>query len=72
MKYIVYNDHGPLMLGHYNDTPRGGVLLSGYFTQSMTRKQADRAIARTTAYAAKHNLRWDCHRLRIVRLKVTP
>lgn len=67
-RYIVCNNTGPLMLGHYKDTPRGGVLLHGDVAQAMSYKTARRAMRRTEEYAAQHELNWNCHRHRLFRV----
>ena len=67
-RYIVCDNTGPLMLGHYEDTPRGGVLVHGDTAQAMPYQTARRAMRRTAEYAAERGFKWDCHRQRMFRV----
>lgn len=63
---VVDEDRIPLQLGHYNDTPRAGVLVSGNeVTVFQNRRQARRAIERTRRYAERDQLPWGAERFRV-------
>jgi len=67
-RYVVCDDTGPLMLGSYEDTPRGGVLLHGGVAQIMPYQTARRAIKRTSEYALQKGFKWNCDRQRMFRV----
>ena len=67
-RYVVCDNTGPLMLGHYEDTPRGGVLVHGDIAQAMPYQTARRAMRRTEEYAAQRGFKWGCHRWRMFRV----
>ena len=58
---VADEEKRPLMLGHYNDTPRAGVLVAGdTATGFRNMRQAKRAIERSANYAKRENLKWWC------------
>lgn len=55
-----------LMLGNYDDGPRGGILLHGdEATLFPNRRAARRAIQRSSDYAAHHGYRWGIENYQI-------
>ena len=67
--YIVTGKLGPMEIGHYNETPRGGVLVKGdVVTLFKSAAAARRAIERTKEYEGANRLRWDTWRLQTVRV----
>lgn len=65
--FIVLNGSGyVLQLGHYDDTPAAGVLLSGgKATVFETRAQAEGAITRSARHAAERGFSWRTGEYRI-------
>lgn len=59
--YIVIGRGGnAMMLAHYDDTPRGGVLLFGRHGHLFaSRGTAQRAVERTVRYARERGLTWE-------------
>ena len=64
-RYIVCVNGRPLMIGHYDDTPLGGVLMYGEVVTAMPRSTAKRAMKRTAEYAKKRGLDWECENNRM-------
>lgn len=66
---IVVQDGQPMQLSTYPDTPRDTVLTFGKkATVFGNRRQARRAIARSTAYSRRHDLGWATWGYRVVNL----
>lgn len=66
--YIVIGGYQAMQLGHYDDTPKAGVLQRGdWATVFRTRRLAHNAIKRSKAYSESRRLNWDT-RFRIQRL----
>lgn len=59
-RYIVCGNGRPLMIGHYDDTPLGGVLVYGEVVTAMPLSTARRAMKRTAEYAKEHGFKWNC------------
>jgi hypothetical protein len=59
-----------MMIGHYNDTPRGGVLLraNGRVT-AMPYSTAVRAMERTARYANERGFKWRTSEQRLILLE---
>ena len=68
--YIVTSESIPMLLGHYDDTPRGGVLVKGDSVTCFNNySRAWRAVQRTKNYAKRNKLPWKTYSLKILPLK---
>lgn len=72
--FIVTVNDRPMELSHYQDAPRGGVLLQGdTATGFQTYDRARHALLRSRKYAERAGLSWDVvmqWKCQIVRVKV--
>lgn len=73
--YIVTCDDKPMSLGHYDNTPKAGVLTFGgdYASGFKSYASARRAVTRSRAYAENNGLPWNLReswRCKILRVKV--
>jgi hypothetical protein len=69
--YVISGQYGCLQIGHYDDTPRYGVLVYGDKAHLFTYSSAKRAIKRTQKFVEEKGLKWDAV-YNIVRIELQP
>lgn len=69
--YIVVEGDSGQVLGHYDDTPRAGILVTAGNSATVfgDKRTAQRAIDRTNLYADEKRMPWGTRSFRIVRLE---